>query len=116
MINLENDKLIHVTNLEMPIRIDLGEYFVCSHDPLEFKIFFNKRIRKLWGISEEVCVWIHAASMEELIQEINDEIHYMWIIYTEDVERGRRNLGEFEEYEISIRQSLLETLYKEEKE
>lgn len=109
---MEHENLVHVTNLELPIQIDYGDFFLCSYGPLMFEVFYNKRL-KIFCATDNKIIWVYGLSLENLISEADDEIQYGWNYYIEDAERGRRELAGTE---IMVRELFLKMFYKRTKE
>jgi hypothetical protein len=109
---VEHENLVHVTNLELSIQIDYGDFFLCSHEPLMFEVSFNKRL-KIFCATDNVIIWVYGLLLENLVSEADDEIQYGWNYYIEEANRGQRELAG---REIMVRELFLKMFYKRTKE
>ena len=74
------DSYIHLTTLELPIKIDCGDFYLCSHEPIVVEIFGHaqKNMDFLFSHDHSLGIYGAAPNLVELVENIKEEIRDRW--------------------------------------
>ena len=99
------DSYIHLTTLELPIKIDCGGYFICSRQLLSIDIFYH-RVYKCIAISmPHLQLFSLSDSLEYLLSEMKYDIKMLWRIY---VQEDRESTSDEKELSKNLQEAFFE--------
>jgi hypothetical protein len=73
-------RYIHLIKLELPIKIDCGDFLLCSHGHLSFSVFGSSDTYTdlLFANDDSLGIYVWGESLAELVENIEEEIRERW--------------------------------------
>ena len=98
-------KYIFLIKLELPIKIDCGDYFICPRIPFAVDVFYHIQYKCLSINISHLNIIGLSDSLESLLQEIEYDIRMLWRIY---VREEREQTSDAKKLSNKLQQSFLE--------